>query len=115
MRFRAIGRRIPSRIRLRGLMLALAITSLPLAFYATVEARRSRFLQLAEQHRSQIVSVHGTAPYFKIIYVKPGGRFLTESELRRDDWHWQLWVKYSRAAERPWMPLRPDPPKPEPF
>jgi hypothetical protein len=89
------------RIRLRTLMIAVAVAALPLGLWAGIERRRAAFDRTAAYHVTQVVG------------LTVGGRPLTPSERRRDEWHYALFLKYREAAFRPWIPVGPDPPEPE--
>jgi hypothetical protein len=84
--------RLP-RFRVRTLMLLVVLVAVPL----TLLDRRARFLGLANRHEGLIGPPPG--PYAK-------------SASPRSGWHWELSNKYRRAAERPWLPVEPDPPPP---
>ncbi len=108
------GRRLP-RVRLRTLLIAVAVAALPLATWARIEARRVQFRSIAAQHRKKIIGLvcyRGGWNIFPVAIIKGEYRILRESEVKLDTWHLRLSEKYARAAESPWMPVAPDPDPP---
>jgi hypothetical protein len=93
-------------------MIAVAVASIPLAIWATIEARRVRFRRMAAYHESQVVSqiaigIGGLG--YGILRSTPQGEPVDDAQAERDWWHLDLSRKYQKAAERPWMPVAPDP------
>jgi hypothetical protein len=109
--------RLPQvRFTIRRLMIAVAGVAIVLGW---VLERRSRFLRLAEYHRSQItVGAHKElvmlAPSRKCVemWVDNQGRQVSPQQLLNDGWHIELSSKYLDAAARPWLPVERDPPPP---
>ena len=71
-----------------------------LAGAVEIQRRREVFLRLADTHERQ-------SPY------RYGPGFFMLPETPRDEWHERMGRKYRRAADRPWLPVAPDPPEPE--
>jgi len=96
-------------------MIAVAVVGVVIG---SVLERRSRFLKLAEYHRSQIVG----APFVIAmrapdrvcveLWMDAQGRAVSPQEIVKDQWHSQLSSKYLGAAARPWLPVERDPPRP---
>ena len=51
------------------------------------------------------------APY-GFASITSGGKHVSEKVVDQDMWHLGLSRKYERAAERPWLPVAPDPDPP---
>lgn len=105
-------------IRIRTLMIAVAVLAIPLG---VCMERRSRFLRLAEQHER--IAADGISDLMifdnsgsRLRYCDRAGRELDESEAERrmalNSWHDALGFNYRRAARSPWLPVAPDPPRP---
>jgi hypothetical protein len=92
--------RLP-RFRLRALMIAVAAVALLLGLWAGIERRRADFRRIARYHS------------FRNLGLLVDSRSLTPLELRQDEWHHALYLKYQRAARYPWLSVEPDPPEPE--
>jgi hypothetical protein len=119
MRLRLFGAGLMrrTRFRLRTLMIAVAVVSIPLAVWATIEARRVRFLRAAAYHKSQIICIIaysvGDGTGRGVFHSTPQGEIVSDARVAYDLWRVQLWMKYEKAAEHPWMPVAPDPPPPD--
>ena len=96
-------------------MAATAIASVPMGAWNTVERRRAEFDRLAYDHLHRVVGLGvgmGGPSGYGLLSWGPGGRQLTPEERRRDERHFDLFLKYRRASRRPWLPVAPDPPGP---
>jgi hypothetical protein len=109
--FLVIAKRLRHGITRRR-MIAVALVALVLS---AVLERRSRFLRLAEYHRSQ---VDGVLYVFVIpkpdrvcvdYWIDAQGRQISSQQVQ---WHDRLSFKYRDPAARPWLPVEPDPPPP---
>jgi hypothetical protein len=110
----------PPRMTTRRWMVAVAVVAL----IAWGIHRRNSFQRLAAWHRSQIfppspgLSVRiseNSAPTTRRWWIgEDGNVWLSAQLLRENSWHTQMAEKYRRAARYPWLPVEPDPPKPEP-
>jgi hypothetical protein len=103
-----------------GMMIFVAIVGSAIG----VLARRRRFESLAAYHRSKVIHVdihyestvidgngHShTTRFWKGVH----GKNLTRAEVEESDWHAALAEKCRKAADRPWLPVEPDPPPPTP-
>ena len=88
------------RFTVRRLMVAVAIIGVALG---TLAERHARFRRLAAYHAARGGGlVNGLPRSDEAIW-----------RLDLDAWHARLAEKYQRAANRPWEPLGPDPPRPE--
>ena len=103
------------RVMTRRRMIAVAVVGVVIG---SVLERRSRFLRLAEYHRSQIVGVQFViamrAPDRVCVesWVDAQGRTVSPQQIVKDEWHDQLSSEYLGAASRPWLPVVRDPPPP---
>ena len=113
------------RFTLRRLMLAVAILALLLGVWLWGERRRARFSALAGWHERQVlwnlcVIVGYPGPDGEYIYEAqarsqmPGNPPMSPHQQRISTWHYQIAMKYYRAARNPWLPVEPDPPPPKP-
>ena len=91
------------RITTRSLLVLVAALAVVLGTLAALQRRRDRFRQLAAEYASAVKAV-----YFADVGGKDG------TVLTADAWYYhdELAAKYQAAAERPWLPLPPDPPLP---
>ena len=94
--------RLP-RMTTRRWMVAVAVVGIALA--VTFE-RRDRFRKIAVHHRAEFMKL--IPKMNKISYQGDDPLMLLM------EWHESMRLKYERAALRPWFPVRPDPPMPEP-
>ena len=88
----------------RRSMALVAAVGVVMATWSVLERRRERFervwsyhMELAGPMIMDAYQRHDPKPSFKT----PEGH-----------WHFELALKYARAAARPWLPIEPDPPKP---
>lgn len=108
--------RVPRvRFTIRSLMIAVAVVGTVLG---VVLERRSRFLRLAEYHRSQIVGAHLVQALMRnrgcvTYWMDANGRTVSSAQPAKDQWHNELSSKYLLAARCPWLPVEGDPPEPE--
>lgn len=108
------------RFRVRGILIAVAVAvaGILLGLHQWMSRRARRFHAISERHRSRLSLVISGA-------ITSEGDFLgVPSVLDRDLkavsgrrankelWHYTMSVRYKRAAERPWLPVPPDPPEP---
>lgn len=104
------------RFGIRSLMIAVAVVALMFGILAGLQRGASGFREVAAFHRSYPIKAWGSAggPYDDDVYwYDQAGNPLTGTELRRARWHAHLANKYEVAADRPWLPVRRDPPEPE--
>jgi hypothetical protein len=98
-------------------MILIAVVT-PLAWApGEIKRRRERFEELAGEHKEQILfrweclDVLEKAT-FRVDDEESWLRYFAwERQITR--WHRQLYNKYEHAARYPWLPVWPDPPKPE--
>jgi hypothetical protein len=108
--------RVPRvRFTIRWLMIAVAVVGTVLG---VVLERRSRFLRLADYHRSQIVGAHRVQALMRnggcvTFWMDAKGRTVSSPQEAKDRWHTELSSKYVLAARCPWLPVESDPPEPE--
>ena len=104
----------------RCLMIAVpvAVLATALTIPDTIERRREHFRQLARFHSDKAES-YGNSGFS---YRTPGWTTGEQSESDREwsrrvvdlgFYHIGLVWKYRTAADRPWLPVWPDPPEPE--
>ncbi|AGA28447.1 hypothetical protein [Singulisphaera acidiphila] len=106
------------RFRMRGILVAVAVVGILLGLHQWMSRRARRFHAISESHRSRL-SLVISGP------VTSEGDFLgvpsvldrdlktvSRHRARKELWHYTMSVRYKRAAERPWLPVPPDPPEP---
>lgn len=106
------------RCSVRWILVAIAVAGMLLGSHQWISRRARRFHSLSESHRSRLSLVISGA-------ITPEGDFLgtpsvvdrdlktvSGSRARTELWHYTMSVRYKRAAERPWLPVPPDPPQP---
>jgi|SRR5215467_5754768 len=104
--------RLP-RMTTRRWMIAVAVVALICAAAVILRERKERFGRIARRHwhAVELSSLVGHADMLGT------PRFPRETfALRRKrviDWHREMARKYRGAARHPWLPVEPDPPKPE--
>lgn len=81
---------------------AVAVVAIPLGVCAE---RHERFTRIAESHWSDACAL----PVVVFCRLPLGD----SDKVAWYEWHRDLSWKYARAAERPWLPVEPDPPAPE--
>jgi hypothetical protein len=97
--------RVP-RFRIRTLMIAVAAVAVFVAFGVTLHRRSTRFRQLADFH------VRAASRIEEELAVQSVGQVNAAATLDVVHWHDSLYFKYTRAANRPWLPVAADPPEP---
>jgi hypothetical protein len=102
------------RISMRKLMLLVAVLGIILGGLAQLDRRRRHFRSLAAFHISQRLMDSGVGGGRRgtVVYFDRAGNRLTDQQLREDAWHLEMNRKYYRAAQRPWLRVAPDTPKP---
>lgn len=105
------------RFTIRTIMVAVALIAVPLGMCAE---RTSRFIRLADWNdvRAGDLQVHNECCGSFALYIDAkNGRILEPAEGRRREilweWHRDIAEKYRAAARYPWLPVEPDPPKPQ--
>lgn len=114
------------QLNLWQIMVMVAIFAMAFAIPGAIERRRLHFLDLARFH-SERAARYGNSGHSYIIYrgpkpTDPGRR--RDAEIKSDKararrmvamgfYHIGLQSKYRAAAERPWLPVFPDPPEPK--
>lgn len=95
----------PPRIRLkiRGLMAGVAIVGVVLG---VMIERQNRFRRLASCHQAECKRLLNLG-----VILFAGSE--DDPVVRRVEWHYPMQLKYERAARSPWLPVAPDPPRPE--
>lgn len=88
------------RVRTMMIVAIAALAPLAVCAYVMIYSRRSYFYERSAFHGSKAKSI------------------ILETSLRGHDramarWHLDLAIKYQHAAENPWLPVEPDPPKPK--
>jgi hypothetical protein len=91
------------RFTVQWLMVTVAVVAVGLATWIGLERRRARFQRLFIYHRT----IAGRATIHNLTPDRP------YFESARWHWHHELARKYGRASISPWLPVAPDPPKPE--
>jgi hypothetical protein len=91
------------RFTIASLMIAVAVTGTALG---TVMERRSRFLRIAEQHRSQIVGAQevlalGRDRICRRYWMDAKGNVVSATQAAKDNWHSRMSEKYLFAASQP--------------
>jgi hypothetical protein len=117
------------RIKLRLMMVAVAVLALPLAATSQILARKHRFQSLASLHRTESdiyldqaggsellcgdalsrMSKESVAEMIEEIYKRRG--HLEFHYYKLSMLHESLRSKYEEAALRPWLPVESDPPE----
>jgi hypothetical protein len=87
-------------IRVRTLLLIVALTALFLGIPVQLGWRVFRFNQIWGFHANQ---------YYR--FTRRAS--LTPSEHRQAIWHAQMCIKYAELRQQPWLPAGSDPPKPK--
>jgi hypothetical protein len=87
-------------IRVRTLLLIVALTALFLGIPVQLCWRVIRYGQICRFHADQ---------YYLLINQVPQ----TPSKEKQADWHAQMCIKYSDLREQPWLAADPDPPMPK--
>jgi hypothetical protein len=106
--------RLP-RFSVRRLMVAVAMVGVILATILGVERRRVAFQRLRWWYQGQ-ASVYYSKKFDAERNTLESNRRSTDtvSELQLlEDYYWAMAGKYELAADRPWLPVAPDPPKPK--
>jgi hypothetical protein len=91
------------RFTVRRLMGSVAMVGVVLGI--SIE-RHQRFGKIAAHYRSEFEELPSITPYEHFMSF-------TERDNRRLEWLFAMSAKYERAARYPWLPVGPDPPKPE--
>jgi|GEM_PF-7019192 len=99
------------RIKLRTLILLVAVIGLPIGLTLN---RRSRFQRLADYHQKYASELdinydHKSDTLYFIGFKVPPIQRLSKN---RSIWHMQMFQKYQKAAVRPWMPVEAGPSPP---
>jgi hypothetical protein len=96
-------------------MAVVAVVAMTLGVATELTQRRTRFLQLAAYHRSQIIAPGQFVDHNRrvVLWIDLDGGMLKERP-RLDYWHEELAHNYQAAASRPWYPVEPDPAAPRP-
>ncbi len=94
----------------RRLMVSVAIAGVLVGGWVETGRRRDRFRGISailkfEIHKAIGQDIDGVPTW----YIG-GGRMISD---RRMSWRLEMIKKYEKAAERPWLPVAPDPPEPE--
>ena len=99
--------RLP-RVRLRTLMIAVAVVGVICAAVVICKARRERFERIAARHT-------GVFPPLSFADAMSPD-YERRSRWGREvmAWHAEMARKYRRAARSPWLPITPEPPMPVP-
>jgi hypothetical protein len=97
------------RFRLWMLMVAVAVVAMALGGPVVLMRRRADFLRLADHHRVRVQWRGVNGGTGATPWTDSRGQPVTE---RRSAWHHAMSLKYEHAAERPWLPVPPDPPPP---
>ena len=103
------------RFTVRSLMIVVAIVGLLLGASLWVLEMRTR--SAAYRRRA---GEFGDMTYRagSSVWTKEGRMvnfYDSENNWIRDEWAYKLAEKYSRLADRPWLPVDPDPPPPKPL
>ncbi len=86
------------RFGLRRFMVIVAVLGL---FLGLVDLARRR-------HRLQLQALKHEV----LAEIFQRGHAETSPDLTRAQYHTAMWIKYLRAADRPWISVEPDPPRP---
>ncbi len=82
----------------RHLLALIALVGLGLGSIAELHRRSVAFDRLSKYHIQAAMNLHPPRQH---------------GPIPRADWHARLGAKYRAAAERPWLPVEPDPAGPE--
>lgn len=93
------------RLTTRRLMVAVAIAGVGLGWHHWMQLRAARLQARANWHFLQWRAICDPIPAQEV--MKPGWMFPP-----RAGYHFRMFMKYSNAADHPWLPMRPDPPEP---
>jgi hypothetical protein len=80
------------------MMIVVAIVAIPLTSLVALRRRSEAFARISLAHFGASNRLHPPRRHGPIPLA---------------DWHVSLGLKYQAAARRPWLPVAPDPPKPE--
>jgi len=101
------------QVRVRTMLVIVALVALLLSPFAYVERRRDRVQRLADYHASQMSGYTIDWGGFRPIVRDHKGRVVRGKQARLIRWHYWRKVKYESAAMRPWKSVPPARPKPE--
>ena len=106
----------PPRVRFKMTSMMVIVAVVALSIWATlqVNARRTYFSQLVTHYREKKYAAES------YVYSGPGGEIMKKrlkaDEVRRTKaslYYAKLIENYERASRYPWLPVDPNPPKPE--
>jgi hypothetical protein len=92
------------RVTIRRMLMLVAITSVIFSIQVALQRRSERFRRRAAEYAAAIHRV-----YFANVNGMDGGGMTASAA----DYHDDLSLKYTAAANRPWLPLESDPPLPD--
>jgi hypothetical protein len=98
------------RFSVKTLLVAIALVATLFGMFA----RRSRALALAELHESKTMLTGWACSRTRCqrFCVDRSGNPDSAKQIKDSEWHARLAAKYRLAANRPWLPVAPDPPEP---
>lgn len=106
-----------ARVTLRRIAVAVAVIALVFGGLVIFVRRVRRFDDLARYHRSQIVGVpqramivDGMIVGIEVSSVDVNGRTITPRQRLLNEWHARMFQSYLRAARRPWLDVKLEPP-----
>jgi hypothetical protein len=85
------------RLTTRWLMILVGMIAVGLGAWRWISIRGERFHALSVFH-------------LEIVMGMPGPR--TPLQKLQAAYHWEMMGKYTKASERPWLPVEPDTPEP---
>jgi hypothetical protein len=92
------------RLRLRTLLLAVAIVCLALGrIHDALDQRRERYAGFANNYARRMAEIDRNV-------ARNPGWLIGDGYRRTKEWHMQRRQKWERAARYPWLPVTPDPP-----
>ena len=98
--------RLP-RMTTRRWMVAVAVVAVACAATIALMERSRRFAHIARHHA-------GALPVISYVDIVSGDETRLSWGRCVTSWHAQMAKKYQYAARYPWLPVEPDPPRPEP-
>jgi hypothetical protein len=114
------------RLRLRTLLLGVALLAVGLAVWMAIERRSKQFTRLAAYHlQAHEILVDQAGGPLQCLQVEGDDTWETAADKRfsargerqylaskASTYHWNLFEKWRKAAESPWLSVEVDPPSP---
>ncbi|WP_165075798.1 hypothetical protein [Paludisphaera rhizosphaerae] len=107
--------RFRPRLTIRRLMVAVAIAALLTAAGLWIVEMRTRSAFYREKaYELNIMTMRSGRVQWAKDRSRQVNAYDNENDWREDEWACKLAEKYWRLADRPWLPVEPDPPVPRP-